>query len=484
VSARVQLPAALREYTAGAAEVEVEATHVAGALDELARRFPVLRRHLFDDSGALRGYVRVYLNAEDVGALDLHGATPVRSGDTLMIVPSIAGGDDIARIASSFSSEEITRYARHITLPDVGWAGQQRLRDARVAVVGTGGLGSPVSLYLAAAGVGTLGVIDFDVVETSNLQRQVIYGTSDVGVAKVAAAARRLRDMNPHIRVVEHELRLTSANALEVLAGYDVVIDGTDNFPTRYLVNDACVLLGKPYVYGSILRFEGQVSVFDARTGPCYRCLFREPPPPGLVPSCAEGGVLGVLPGIIGSLQALEAIKLIVAAGDVLTGRLVLFDALTFRWRELRLRRNIDCAVCGENPTVTALIDYDEFCAPGATNMDTPQQNQAVPQITPTELKQRLDAGEPINLIDVREPFEWDMVNLSQFGARLIPLDQVVDRRAEIDPTAETVIYCRSGSRSAGALRQLRAHGYDHLANLKGGIRAWAEEVDPSMPTY
>jgi sulfur-carrier protein adenylyltransferase/sulfurtransferase len=507
----MQLPAALREYTAGAAEIEVSAADVHGALEELTRRFPVLRRHLFDDAGELRGYVRVYLNADDIGSLHRQGATPIHSGDTIMIVPSIAGGTtsgteednpgadptahsgtgdnaaraDTARIAASFSAEEITRYARHITLPDVGWAGQQRLRNARVAIVGAGGLGSPVSLYLAAAGVGTLGLIDFDVVEPSNLQRQVIYGTSDVGTPKVAAAARRLRDVNPHVRVLEHETRLTSANALDVLRDYDVIIDGTDNFPTRYLVNDACVLLGKPYVYGSILRFEGQVSVFDARHGPCYRCLFREPPPPGLVPSCAEGGVLGVLPGIIGSLQALEAIKLITGAGETLMGRLVLFDALTFRWRELRLRRNSDCAVCGENPTVTALIDYNEFCAPGATTMDTPQQqSQPVPQITPAELKQRLDAGEALNLIDVREPFEWDMVNLSQYGARLIPLDQVVERRHEIDPAAETIIYCRSGSRSAGAVRQLRAHGYDRLTNLKGGIKSWAEDVDPSMPTY
>jgi sulfur-carrier protein adenylyltransferase/sulfurtransferase len=484
VNASVQLPAALREYTDGATHVNVSAADVDGALRELVARFPILRRHLFEEGGELRGYVRVYLNADDVGGLGQRGGTRLRDGDTIMIVPSIAGGDD-AETAASFSSEEITRYARHITLPDVGWEGQRRLRGASVAIVGAGGLGSPSSLYLAAAGVGTLGIIDFDVVETSNLQRQVIYGTSDVGTPKTASAASRLRDINPHVRVVEHEGRLTSANALDVLRDYDVVIDGTDNFPTRYLVNDACVLLGKPYVYGSILRFEGQVSVFDARSGPCYRCLFREPPPPGLVPSCAEGGVIGVLPGIIGSLQALEAIKIIVGTGDSLIGRLVLFDALTFRWRELRLRKNPGCAVCGDAPTVTALIDYDEFCAPGANPMDTPQQPaQTVPQITPTELKQRLDSGDDITLIDVREPFEWDMVNLGQYGARLIPLDQVIDRRAEIDPNAEVVIYCRSGSRSAGALRQLRSHGYERVTNLKGGIRAWAEEIDPSMPTY
>jgi adenylyltransferase/sulfurtransferase len=269
-----------------------------------------------------------------------------------------------------------------------------------------------------------------------------------------------------------------------VLAPYDIVIDGTDNFPTRYLVNDACVLLRKPYVYGSILRFEGQVSVFDAVNGPCYRCLFREPPPPGLVPSCAEGGVLGVLPGIIGSLQALEAIKRITGTGQPLIGRLVLFDALTFRWRELALRRDPGCAVCGTAPVVTALIDYDEFCAPGTAAIDAPQQGQAVPEITPAELRQRLDRGERISLIDVREPFEWEIANLGAYGARLIPLDQITDRRAEIDPEADVVLYCRSGSRSAGALRQLRDHGYRRVSNLKGGLRAWAEEVDPSMPTY
>jgi sulfur-carrier protein adenylyltransferase/sulfurtransferase len=286
------------------------------------------------------------------------------------------------------------------------------------------------------------------------------------------------------VKVVPHDLKLTSANALEILAGYDLVIDGTDNFPTRYLVNDACVLLGKPYVYGSILRFEGQVSVFDARRGPCYRCLFREPPPPGLVPSCAEGGVLGVLPGIIGSLQALEAVKLIIGRGDTLVGRLVLFDALTFRWRELTLRRNADCPVCGDEPTVTALIDYDEFCGPGDAEMQTTPEGHAVPQMTPDELKQRLDSGAELTLVDVREPFEWNIANLEGHGARLIPLDEVLERRNEIDRDAEVVIYCRSGSRSAGAVRQLKAHGFQKVWNLKGGINAWARTVDPNLSTY
>ncbi|HUF51622.1 MAG TPA: molybdopterin-synthase adenylyltransferase MoeB, partial [Longimicrobiales bacterium] len=433
MTARVQLPSALRDYTAGATEVEIDAADVAAALEHLTRQHPLLRRHLYTDSGELRGYVRVYLNDADVRDLADGSRTRVRAGDVIMIVPSIAGGE---HDSTAFSRDEVSRYARHISLPDIGWEGQRKLREARVVIVGAGGLGSPLALYLAAAGVGTIGIIDFDVVDLTNLQRQVLYGTEDVGRRKVEAAAARLQQTNPHVQVNRHDVKLTRANALEILANYDVVIDGTDNFPTRYLVNDACVLLGKPYVYGSILRFEGQVSVFTGRTGPCYRCLFREPPPPGLVPSCAEGGVLGVLPGIIGSLQALEAIKLIVGRGDTLIGRLALFDALAFRWRELRLRRNADCPVCGDRPTITALIDYDEFCGLGETAMDTPQAS-TMPQITPAELKQRLDNGDRLVLIDVREPFEWDMVNLEQYGAKLIPLDQVVERRAEIDRDAD-----------------------------------------------
>jgi sulfur-carrier protein adenylyltransferase/sulfurtransferase len=480
VTARVQVPSVLREYTAGAAEVTVGAGDVAAALGELSARHPLLRRHLFTDGGQLRGHVRVYLNDNDVRDLPAGGSTPVEPGDVILIVPGIAGGD---HAPAEFSRAEIQRYARHIVLPEVGWEGQARLRSARVAIVGAGGLGSPVGLYLAAAGVGRIGLIDFDRVDTSNLQRQVIYGTADVGRPKVEAAAARLRDINPHVDVVQHPLRLSSANALEVLADYDVVVDGTDNFPTRYLVNDACVLLGRPYVYGSILRFEGQVSVFDARHGPCYRCLFREPPPPDLVPSCAEGGVLGVLPGIIGSLQALEAVKLVLGREDSLIGRLVLFDALAFRWRELKLRRNADCVVCGDAPTVTGLIDYDEFCAPGGADMEMPH-GRAVPQMEPAELKQRLDNGDKVLLVDVREPFEWNISNLATYGAQLIPLDEVLERRDEIDRNEEVVVYCRSGSRSAAVVRQLQAHGYPRVWNLRGGINAWSAAIDPAMPTY
>jgi len=475
---RVQLPTVLREYTGGNTELDIEATDVDSALEQITTRYPILRRHLFTDRGELRGYVNVYLNDDDVRDLAHGGRTALRNNDVLLIVPSIAGGEDAA-----FSTEELQRYSRHFSLPDVGMEGQGRLRAARVLIVGAGGLGSPVALYLAAAGVGTIGIVDFDVIDVTNLQRQVLYVTSDVGRLKARVAAERLTQSNPHVRVVTHEVRLTRDNALDVIRDYDIIIDGTDNFPTRYLVNDACVLLGKPYVYGSILRFEGQVSVFTGRTGPCYRCLFREPPPPGLVPSCAEGGVLGVLPGIIGSLQALEAIKLIIRRGDSLIGRLVLFDALSFRFRELKLRRNPECPVCGDHPTVTGLIDYDEFCGIGERAMDNPQ-SQTVPEITAVELKERLDNGDAVVIIDVREQFEWDIANLSQYGAKLIPLDQVLDRKDEIDPNADIVLHCRSGARSAGALKQLRQHGFSRMWNLKGGIRAWASEIDPDMATY
>jgi len=381
-----------------------------------------------------------------------------------------------------FDRAEVARYSRHLVLAEVGWEGQAALKRARVAVVGTGGLGSPVALYLAAAGVGTLGLIDFDVVDVTNLQRQVLFGTSDVGRPKVEAAAERLHEANPHVHVVPHPDRLTSANALEILRDYDVVVDGTDNFPTRYLVNDACVLLGKPYVYGSILRFEGQLSVFDARTGPCYRCLFREPPPPGLVPGCAEAGVLGVLPGIIGSVQALETIKLILGKGETLAGRIIVFDALRFRWRELKLRKNPECPVCGEHPSITRLIDYDVFCGmpPAATPVDPAE----LPGLTPSELKQRLDGGEPLTLIEVREPFEWDIANLAPLGARLIPLGELPGRVPELDRNAAIVLYCRTGVRSAMAVRDLRALGFSRVWNLHGGINQWAADVDPGLTAY
>ncbi len=387
----------------------------------------------------------------------------------------------MAEPVSGLTSAESLRYARHLVLPEVGPAGQARLKAARVLVVGAGGLGSPVSLYLAAAGVGTLGLVDFDDVDASNLHRQVLYGERDIGRPKLEAAGARLRDLNPHIDVVTHEARLTSENALEILADYDVVVDGSDNFPTRYLVNDACVLLGKRNVYGSILKFEGQVSVFGGGEGaPCYRCLFRQPPPPGLVPSCAEGGVVGVLPGIIGSLQALEAIKLITGVGEPLIGRLLLFDGAALKFRELKLRRNPACPACGDEPTVTGLIDYEEFCG-----MNEEPAGAAVDEeIGAAELKERLDRGDPIALIDVREPFEWGIANLEGYGARLIPMDDVPARVDELDPGDEIVFICRSGARSMQVTEYLRQRGFARARNLRGGVLAWGEEVDPSFPRY
>jgi adenylyltransferase/sulfurtransferase len=384
----------------------------------------------------------------------------------------------------TLSHDEIHRYSRHLIMPEVGMEGQKRLKAASVLLIGAGGLGSPLGLYLAAAGVGTIGIVDFDVVDATNLQRQLLHGTGDVGRPKLDSARDRLREVNPHVRVVGHELRLTSENALDVLSPYDVVVDGTDNFPTRYLVNDACVLLGKPNVYGSIFRFEGQASVFYAKEGPCYRCLFREPPPPGLVPSCAEGGVLGVLPGIVGSIQALETIKLILGKGNSLVGRLLLFDALGLEWRELELRKDPECPVCGENPTVTELIDYEEFCGVPAREDARSAEEDAVPQMSASRLKELLDGGADLSIVDVREPHEWDIANLGAFGARLIPLGDLSDRLGELDPERETVLLCRSGKRSARALLQLRDAGFTRLWNLDGGILAWSEDVDPKVPRY
>ena len=384
------------------------------------------------------------------------------------------------------SPAETLRYARHLILPEVGPAGQRRLKQARVLLVGAGGLGSPVALYLAAAGVGTLGMVDFDVVDATNLQRQVLHGTPDVGRLKLDSARDRIGAMNPHVAVEPHPVRLTSANALELFREYDVVVDGTDNFPTRYLVNDACVLTGKPNVYGSILRWEGQASVFWAERGPCYRCLFRDPPPPGLVPSCAEGGVLGVLPGIVGTLQAAETLKLLLGVGEPMVGRLLLLDALRMRFRELKLRKDPECPACGENPTIRELIDYERFCGVPPTNAtETPMANGSeIPEITPAELKQRLDRGERLTIIDVREPHEWDICNLEEHGARLIPLGEIGERAGEIDPSEEIVLQCRSGARSAKALAALRDRGYRRLWNLKGGILGWSDDVDPSIPKY
>ena len=376
---------------------------------------------------------------------------------------------------------ELARYARHLVLPEVGVEGQRRLKAGSVLLIGLGGLGSPAALYLAAAGIGRLGLVDWDDVEASNLHRQVIHGTSDIGRPKLESARDRVVDLNPHVEVVLHPLRLDSSNALGVIGPYDIVIDGSDNFPTRYLVNDACVLVKRPYVYGAIHRFEGQVSVFAAPEGPCYRCLFREPPPPGLVPSCAEGGVLGVLPGVIGSLQALEAIKWILGRGDSAAGRLLLFDALELDFRTLEIRRDPLCPVCGDQPTVTELIDYDAFCGLGPSVDESAGREVAVPEVTPLEVKRRIEAGEPLTLVDVREAHEWELSNLEEFGARWIPLADIASRADELrDAQGPLVLYCRGGGRSRRAARELKEVGIVNVENLEGGIVGWERDVDSS----
>ena len=379
------------------------------------------------------------------------------------------------------TTDDLSRYSRHLILPEVGMEGQRKLKAARVLCVGTGGLGSPLAFYLAAAGVGTLGLVDFDVVDASNLQRQIIHSTKDIGRKKLDSAAEKLTALNPALNVIKHETMLSSANALEILKDYDIVADGTDNFPTRYLVNDACVLLGKPNAYGSIFRFEGQASVFATEEGPCYRCLYPEPPPPGLVPSCAEGGVLGILPGLVGVIQATEVIKLILGKGSPLIGRLLLVDALGMRFRELKLRKNPDCPVCGDNPTVKELIDYEHFCGIVPESKEDKAMKNGVPQLSVKELKRRIDAGEDVFVLDVREPYEYQ---IAQIGGKLIPQNDVPQRLAEIPRDREIVVQCRSGARSQKIAEFLKQSGYEQVVNLAGGILAWSDEIDPKVQKY
>ena len=379
------------------------------------------------------------------------------------------------------TADELSRYSRHLILPEVGVEGQRKLKAARVLCVGTGGLGSPLALYLAAAGVGTLGLVDFDVVDASNLQRQIIHSTADIGRKKLDSAEEKLKALNPALNVVKHDTLLSSANALDILKDYDVVADGTDNFPTRYLVNDACVLLGKPNAYGSIFRFEGQASVFGAKDGPCYRCLYPEPPPPGLVPSCAEGGVLGILPGLVGVIQATETIKLILGIGEPLIGRLLLVDALNMRFRQLKLRKNPECPVCGDHPTVTKLIDYQQFCGIEPESAKQSSVKNGIQQVNVRDLKKRIDAGEDLFILDVREPFEYQIANI---GGVLIPQNDVAQRIGELDRDREIVVQCKSGGRSQRIAEYLKQSGFSKVSNLAGGILAWSDEVDPKIPKY
>jgi adenylyltransferase/sulfurtransferase len=478
--AKVLIPTPLRQFAGKQDSVELEGSTVGEVLTALTAKFPDLKKQIFTDEGKLRSFVNVYLNDEDIRYLKKN-ETAVAAADTLSIVPSIAGGSTgVAEPpVTALSKDEILRYSRHLIMPEVGMEGQIKLKNAKVLLVGAGGLGAPLGLYLAAAGVGRIGIVDFDVVDFTNLQRQVIHGTKDVGRKKLDSAFDSMKDINPNVQVDRYEVAITSENAFEIISGYDMVVDGTDNFPTRYLINDACVILKKPNVYGSIFRFEGQATVFATEDGPCYRCLYPEPPPPGLVPSCAEGGVLGILPGTVGLIQATEAVKLILGVGEPLIGRLLLYDALAMRFRELKLRRNPECPVCGDHPTITKLIDYQQFCGitPAAT-----EPEMIVGDITPVEVKEKLDRGDKFQLIDVREPHEYQICSIP--GAKLIPLGELPKRLNELDPAVELVAHCKSGMRSAKAIDLLKQSGFKKLRNMKGGILAWSDQVDPSVPKY
>ena len=491
----ILIPTPLRAYTGKQDTVRVAGATIGEALQALTTEFGDLRQHLYTPEGRLRSFVNIYLNDEDIRYLQKE-ATPLKPGDTVSIVPSVAGGSASAEATADkagtaaparnqlapaeLTPDDIKRYSRHLILPEVGVAGQQKLKAASVLLIGAGGLGSPAGLYLAAAGVGRLGVVDFDAVDFSNLQRQILHGTADVGRSKLQSAKDRLLAINPALTVDTYETALSSKNALDLFKDYDVILDGTDNFPTRYLVNDACVLLGKPNAYGSIFRFEGQASVFAVKGGPCYRCLYPEPPPPGLVPSCAEGGVLGVLPGVIGTIQATEAIKLILGTGQTLAGRLLLYDAFNMRFRELKLRRDPACPVCGDSPTVTALIDYDQFCGVG------PATSAAVAETTVGELKARIDRGDSnLFILDVREPNEFQICRIP--GSTLIPLGELPRRLSELPqgPAApDIVVHCKMGGRSAKAVRTLTEKGFTRVQNLKGGILEWIDRIDPTQSKY
>ncbi len=482
--AKILIPTPLRQFTGKQDSVSASGATVGEVLDALTAQYSDLRKQIFNDEGKLRSFVNVYLNDEDIRYLS-KSATPVKDGDTISLVPSIAGGSAVAEPpVEALTKDEILRYSRHLIIPEVGIDGQQKLKAAKVLLIGAGGLGAPLGLYLAAAGVGRIGLVDFDVVDFTNLQRQVIHSTKDVGRNKIDSAAEKMQGINPNLQIVKHEVALSSENALDILKDYDIVVDGTDNFPTRYLVNDACVLLGKPNVYGSIFRFEGQATIFATEGGPCYRCLYPEPPPPGLVPSCAEGGVLGILPGTIGLIQATETVKLILGIGEPLIGRLLLYDALGMKFRELKLRKNPECPICGDHRTITKLIDYHQFCGVPSPKDAAPVQETEMNEgeIDVVELKQKIDRGDKFTLIDVREPHEYKICSIP--GARLIPLGEFPQHVGEFNPEDDIVIHCRSGMRSAKACDVLRRAGFEHVRNVVGGILAWSDKVDPNVPKY
>ena len=482
--ATILIPTALRSFTERNSEISAQGATAGAALRNLTEQYPAIKKHLFLDEKQLRDFVNVFLGSDNIK--NLQGLdTPLKDGDVLMIVPAIAGGRGASPVEEDtevdLTNEEIARYSRHLLLPEIGIEGQKKLKAAKVLIIGTGGLGSPLALYLAAAGVGTIGLVDFDYVDESNLQRQIIHGVKDVGRPKVASAKDRLKSINQHINVITYNEQLSSENALDIIKDFDIVADGTDNYQTRYIVNDACKFLGKPNVYGSVFQFEGQVSVFYAEKGACYRCLYPSPPPPGLVPSCAEGGVLGVLPGIVGTLQASEVIKLIVGGGKPLIGKLLTFDAWNMRFNELNLEKSPNCPLCGENPTITEVGSdeyYCEFCGIKKENEDKP-----ILAITPTELKEKLDNGDKLTIIDIREPHERAIVKFP--GAVVIPPGQLVRRMDELKPEVDTVLICKEGKKSILSIEDLTEAGYSgKLFNLIDGINGWAREVDTALPIY
>ena len=473
MTVKVRIPSPLRRFTAEQAWVTVSAQTVGEAVAAVVDQFEDLAQHLYDAHGELRNFINIYVGEQDIrqqGGLD----RPLREDDEIMIIPAIAGG---TVSEATFDREEYLRYSRHFSLPEIGLEGQRSLKQSAVLVVGMGGLGNPAALYLAAAGVGHIGLVDFDVIDLSNLQRQILYSLEDVGQPKIKIAKERLESLNHKVEITAHEEALSSANAGGILADYDIIVDGTDNFPTRYLVNDVCVFQGKPNVYGSIFRFDGQVAVFHAKEGPCYRCLYANPPPPGLVPSCAEGGVLGVLPGIVGSLQAIETIKLITGAGEPLIGRLLLFDSLAMTFHQVSIGKDPNCSVCGANPTITEPIDYEGFCGVSGT-----AETVTVPEMSVQELRAKLENGAKILLLDVREPWEWEIAHIDE--ALLIPMNSMTSKLGEVDPSKEIVVHCHTGGRSAAVSDYLIKQGYTQVKNLRGGIRAWTLEVDPSLMQY
>lgn len=485
MSVTVLIPTTLRAFTNHHSELILEGGTVGEIIKGLADEYPETRKALFDENGTLRPFINVFVNSENIKSLNGND-TAVKNGDEVMLIPAIAGGSDNAGIlgdvkGEKLTNDEISRYSRHLLLQEIGVKGQKRLKAAKVLIVGLGGLGAPLAQYLAAAGVGKLGLIDFDEVEESNLQRQVIHGVRDIGRPKVASAKDSIRQINPLVKVETYNYPLTAENAVDIISEYDIVADASDNYPCRYLVNDACVLLGKPDVFGAMYQFEGQATVYYAKEGPCYRCMYPAPPPAGLVPSCATGGVVGVLPGIIGTIQANEVIKLIVGGGEPLIGRLLTLDAWKMKFRELHIHKDPNCPICGNAPVISRLEEYDyaDFCG------IKKQQEEEIPVegIEAKELKRRLDLGERITIIDVREPHERAITKF--LNAKAIPIGQLARRQNELDPTVDTVFVCKEGKRSILAVNTLREAGYTgRMFNLKDGTNAWARDVDPSMPKY